>query len=127
MREVMMEGWDRMKFRRTLHGELLTQWEEMKNMLGEVATNEEHDRLVWRLNEKNRFVVRDLYLFFKSSPLAGFRGIWKLKTPLKIKIFLWLMIKKSILTKDNLIKRGWTKNEECHFCSGKESIDHLMF
>ena len=37
------------------------------------------------------------------------------------------MIKKSILTKDNLIKRSWTVNEECHFCGINESVDHIMF
>ena len=32
--------------------------------------------------------------------------IWKLKVPLKIKIFMWFLYKKIILTKYNLAKLG---------------------
>lgn len=42
----------------------------------------------------------------------------------KIKVFFWLIPKNSILTKDNLIKRGWQGSEACVFCGQKESIDH---
>uniref|UniRef100_A0A0A9D097 Reverse transcriptase zinc-binding domain-containing protein n=1 Tax=Arundo donax TaxID=35708 RepID=A0A0A9D097_ARUDO len=31
--------------------------------------------------------------------------LWKLKIPLKIKIFLWYLCKGVILTKDNLVKK----------------------
>jgi hypothetical protein len=37
------------------------------------------------------------------------------------------MIKCSVLTKDNLLRRGWTGDSHCHFCSKTESIDHLLF
>jgi hypothetical protein len=30
---------------------------------------------------------------------------WKLKLPLKIKIFMWFLLKGVILTEDNLLKR----------------------
>jgi hypothetical protein len=53
--------------------------------------------------------------------------LWKTKIPMKVRIFLWLMIKCSVLTKDNLLRRGWTGDPHCHFCSKNESIDHLLF
>jgi hypothetical protein len=31
--------------------------------------------------------------------------IWKMKVPLKIKIFMWFVYQKEILTKDNLKKK----------------------
>jgi hypothetical protein len=31
------------------------------------------------------------------------------------------------MTKHNLLKRGWTGNEQCHFCGEKETINHLLF
>lgn len=40
---------------------------------------------------------------------------------------MWLMLKNSIMTKDNLLRRGWTGSEQCHFCSGDETVDHLLF
>lgn len=47
--------------------------------------------------------------------------------PAKIKVFLWLMNKKSILTRGNLLKRGWKGDKCCFFCGQDESIDHLFF
>jgi hypothetical protein len=46
---------------------------------------------------------------------------------MKVRIFLWEVLKHSILTKDNLLKRGWTWNDQCQFCGGKETIQHLLF
>jgi hypothetical protein len=46
---------------------------------------------------------------------------------MKVRIFLWGVLKNSILTKDNLLKIGWTGNEQCHLCSDNETINHLLF
>jgi hypothetical protein len=32
--------------------------------------------------------------------------LWKIRIPLKIKVFLWLLCREAILTKDNLVKRN---------------------
>jgi hypothetical protein len=53
--------------------------------------------------------------------------LWKTKIPMKVRIFLWLMLKWCVFTKDNLLRRGWTGDSHCHFCSKTESIDHLLF
>lgn len=42
-------------------------------------------------------------------------------------MFLWLVNRKSILTKDNLLKRGWQGDKSCAFCGQDECIDHLFF
>jgi hypothetical protein len=55
------------------------------------------------------------------------QDIWKMKVPLKIKVFMWFLHQKVILTKDNLIRRQWISNEKCCFCDNKESIQHLFF
>jgi hypothetical protein len=49
-----------------------------------------------------------------------------LKVPLKIRIFMWFLNKKVLLTKDNLAKRKWTGSMKCAFCSSDESIEHLF-
>lgn len=43
------------------------------------------------------------------------------------KIFVWLTLQDSILTKDNLIKRKWKGSPACALCQDTESINHLMF
>ena len=53
--------------------------------------------------------------------------IWKLKIPLKIKVFLWNLGRGVILTKDNLAKRQWKGSLTCCFCNRNESIHHLFF
>jgi hypothetical protein len=52
--------------------------------------------------------------------------IWKLRTPLKIKIFLWYSRWGAILTKDNLAKRNWQGTKTCCFCYKEETIRHLF-
>jgi hypothetical protein len=56
-----------------------------------------------------------------------YKFLWKSKLPQKIKIFIWLVVRNKILTKDNLKKRNWKGSQECCFCGGDESIDHLFF
>ena len=53
--------------------------------------------------------------------------IWKLKVPLKIRIFMWFLQRKVILTKDNLLKRNWQGATKCCFCEHEETIQHLFF
>jgi hypothetical protein len=36
-------------------------------------------------------------------------------------------VRNKILTKDNLKKRNWISSQDCCFCGGDESIDHLFF
>jgi hypothetical protein len=38
------------------------------------------------------------------------KQLWKLKVPLKIKIFLWYLRKEVVLTKDNLAKQNWKRS-----------------
>ena len=53
--------------------------------------------------------------------------LWKLKIPLKIKVFIWLLHRGVILTKDNLARRNWKGSMLCCYCSYKENIAHLFF
>jgi hypothetical protein len=53
--------------------------------------------------------------------------LWKIKVPLKIKVFLWLHHREAIFTKDNSIKRNLKGNVMCCFCDSYESIQHLFF
>ena len=55
------------------------------------------------------------------------RYLWKLKIPLKIKIFLWFLFNGVTLTKDNLAKRQWNGSTKCCFCNMDETIQHLFF
>jgi hypothetical protein len=53
--------------------------------------------------------------------------LWKLKLPLKIKIFLWYLGRGVTLTTDNLAKCGWKGSMKYSFCNYNESIQHLFY
>jgi hypothetical protein len=58
--------------------------------------------------------VEDLILWIVQSQGSVLRAegsfpqifLWKTKIPMKVRIFFWLMLKNSILTKDNVLMRG---------------------
>lgn len=52
--------------------------------------------------------------------------IWKSKIPFKIKIFLWLVKHKKVLTKVTMSNRGWNGDTACGCCGLPESTDHLF-
>lgn len=127
VREVKEQGLNWIKFRRTLYGETEEHWQLLCQMVNSVHLSSDPDTVTWKLDNKGHFSVRSLYLQLKAGCMVGYRFLWQLKLPLKIKIFLWLMLKNSILTKDNLLRRGWAGCEQCHFCLAKETVDHLFF
>jgi hypothetical protein len=57
----------------------------------------------------------------------SFSRVWRSKLPEKIKIFMWVLEQKAILTKDNMIRRKWQGDPGCYFCGNPEDCDHLMF
>ena len=68
-----------------------------------------------------------MYLYvINSSSIPSSKYVWKVKFPLKIKVFMWFVHKQIILTKDNLAKRNWTGPTTCSFCDRDETIKHLF-
>jgi hypothetical protein len=94
----------------------------------QVHLNDEKDMFVWGLTSSGIFSIKLMYLDLLDDDTKYLKKyIWKMKVPLKIKIFMWFLHRKVILTKDNLIKRNWNGNDSCCFCVNDESIQHLFF
>jgi hypothetical protein len=73
-----------------------------------VNLTEDLDIFVWKLNTLGTFSVKSIYVDIMNAHTVFLRKyIWKIKVPLKIKIFMWFLYKKLILTEDNLAKRKW--------------------
>jgi hypothetical protein len=53
--------------------------------------------------------------------------LWTIRIPLKIKVFIWLLYREAILTKDNLVKRNWHGMLCVTFVIVFETIQHLFF
>jgi len=55
------------------------------------------------------------------------QAVWKLKIPPRVQIFLWLLSKNKLLTRNNLGKRRELDDLTCLFCSETITIHHLFF
>jgi hypothetical protein len=69
------------------------------------------DIFKWSLNFSGQFSVNSMYQpFIDTNVVSNNSYLWKIKNPLKIKIFIWLLYREAISTKDNLVKRNWNEN-----------------
>ena len=115
-------------FRRTLIGNKWDKWLELVHRIRQVNITNEHDIFIWRLTVNGSFSVKSIYVDLLNEHTKYLRKyIWKMKVPLKIKIFMWFLHRKVILTKHNLIKRNWNGNKSCSFCEREEYVHHLFF
>jgi hypothetical protein len=99
-------------FRRRIYGALEVDYNNLITQCNNTDISEEDDKSVWLLGNKG-FSVNSFYKEIKCSqiPLSS-SFLWKTRLPHKIKAFLWLVMHKKILTKDNLFKKSgraiWT-------------------
>ncbi len=94
-----------------------------------MAPRVENDEVFWRWQDKGVFTVRSTYAFISNGGLRDLyaRSLWSLRTPPRVQILCWLILKKSLLTTDKLHRRGWVGNTLCVLCGGaEETIDHLF-
>ena len=128
VRGVIEKGWNAMSFKRNIDGGYGGLWDSLKRRCEDILMHGGRDKPMWMLNANRIFTVKSLYLHLVRTDM-GFPHtfLWKVKVPAKIKFFLWLLSKKSILTRDTLLKRGWKGDKHCVFCGQEENIDHLFF
>jgi zinc-binding in reverse transcriptase len=93
-----------------------------------VINHHKKDVLLWRWQSKGMFYVHSLYKWLEYGGLRNidFAVMWKTNLPLKIKKFIWLVRKNRVLTKLNLIKKGWNESTECMFCNEEKSTYHIF-
>jgi hypothetical protein len=117
-----------MSFRRLFTADKWVLWLQLVERLMDIQLTNDNNKFVWDLTPSGCFTVRSMYLDILDDQTKYLRKyIWKMKVPLKIKIFMWFLHHKVILTKDNLVKRNWEGSKTCVFCDKGESIHHLFF
>ena len=115
-------------WRRDLIGNKLISWNNLLSRLEGIELRHERDEFRWNLDQSGVFYVKSHYLglIHQDTPNLN-KKLWKLKTPLKIKIFLWYLRRGVILTKDNLVRRNWQGSQQYCFWNENETIQHLFF
>ena len=92
-------------FRRDLLGPRLAAWNDLLSRLEVIQLSDEPDTFRWKLHQNGKFSVKSMYdaMVHNEVPIDN-RKLWKLKIPLRVKIFLWFMNRGVILTRDNLAR-----------------------
>jgi hypothetical protein len=94
-------------FQRALVGHYLHSWNSLVLRMVNIHLNDQQDVLRWSVTKRGEFSVRSMYnAILNSNIMPHSRFVWKIKLPLKVKIFLWFLFKGVTLTKDNLVKRN---------------------
>jgi hypothetical protein len=97
-------------FRQALSGNRGTRWLHLVNRLMDINLSAQPDSFVWKLTTSGKFTVKSFYLDFMNDHRPFLRKyLWKIKVPLKIRIFMWFLHQQVLLTKDNLAKRNWVE------------------
>jgi hypothetical protein len=90
-------------FQRVLVGENLRLWHLLVLRVAHVELYGENGMFKWDLSMTGHFFVRSTYrAFLNNNHVTYNKTLWSLKVPLKIKIFMWYLIRGVVLTKDNL-------------------------
>jgi hypothetical protein len=103
-------------FRRALIGHNILSWNSLVLRMVNVHLNDQDDILRWSLIEMGQFSTRSMYnAILNLNILPNLRFLWKIKIPLKVKIFLWFLFSGVTLMKDNLVRRNWHGSENVVF------------
>ena len=90
--------------------------QSLKDLCAHVNLVEKEDICRWLLTNSGCFPVKSMYVALKLDTVEWkHKEVWLTRVPMKIKVFLWLVFHKSILTKDVLIRRGW-KDRDSRYC-----------
>jgi hypothetical protein len=127
--KVMESSPPNVTFRRSIVGPRQASWNALLQRLDSVQLTQGSDVFRWNLTENGKFSVDSMYkaLIHPEVQVDSNNKIWKMKIPLKTKVFAWYLRRGVILTKDNLVKRNWHGSKSCVFCHQDETIRHLFF
>jgi hypothetical protein len=62
-----------------------------------------------------------------GTPRKHFREISKIAVPMKIRIFLWQLVRKRLPSNDNVHRRHGPSNGRCAMCDEFEDTSHIFF
>jgi hypothetical protein len=125
--EVLSTSPLNVSFRRALIGHNLETWYELVGKVLTIRLTSNRDAFIWNLHKSGVFSTRSMYKALITEGIVPRKcPIWKIRVPLKIKVFLWYIKNGVILTKDNLAKRNWKGSLGCCSSSSLETIQHLF-
>lgn len=93
------------------------------------SPNLRQDGVSWPFHPSGSFSVKSLYNIISGintrDKEAGF--IWNSVTPSKVKVFLWILLKRKLNTKLTLSHKGWQGDITCSLCNQSPESDEHIF
>ncbi|KAJ4804331.1 RNA-directed DNA polymerase (reverse transcriptase)-related family protein [Rhynchospora pubera] len=128
LQEVVLTHGSILHFSRSLNGILRQEWHELTTILHNTCLKNEDDTMNWRWETNGIYTSHSLYQFlnFGGVPNHLSNIWWELKVPVKIQVFMWLVMHDKILSKHNLSKKGWPGDVSCCCCGDVETTTHLF-
>ncbi|XP_020412737.1 uncharacterized protein LOC109947231 [Prunus persica] len=88
------------------------------------------DTCIWGPTSNGVFSVKTAYELsarFNDVPGSPWNFIWNLKIPPRVKMFIWLLTQKKILTNVQRVRRKLSRDPSCPLCHyHEESLQHLF-
>ncbi|XP_020253975.1 uncharacterized protein LOC109831047 [Asparagus officinalis] len=103
---------------------------DLLNLIKDSHPSNNFDHAEWSLTTNKQFSINSLYNFLneRGVPSPIYKVIWNPLVLSKVRIFLWLLSKNKLHTKEVLFSKGWQGDTTCSFCELElESIEHLFF
>jgi hypothetical protein len=78
--------------------------------------------------KSGQFSITSLYreLVFLGVVNKWMMSLWRVRLPLKIKVFLWQICNEKIQSAEQLKKKNWSGPLECKLCGEIESTNHIF-
>ena len=94
-----------------------------------VQLNELPDKLVWRWTADGTYTASSAYrmLHHGTTSSRGHRLVWKTWAPLRVRIFLWLALRRRHWAANRRGRHGLEARDTCFLCDqDQETIDHII-
>ncbi|KAE8787303.1 retrotransposon protein [Hordeum vulgare] len=123
---ALEDGWH-VTFRRPLGPVEVLEWELLLAVIP-LPTWAVSDSISWSLSPSGEFSVSSTYLALcRMSVLSWLSPLWKAPLPLKIKIFVWQLLRDCLLSGTEVLKRHGPGNGICPLCHVPETGSHILF
>ncbi|KAE8784960.1 Heparanase-like protein 2 [Hordeum vulgare] len=120
------DGWQ-VAFRRPLDPVEVQDWELLQAVVPLPASSD-RDSVSWSLSPSGEFSVSSAYLALCRMPvLPWLSPLWKAPLPLKIKIFVWQLLRDRLPLGTEVLKCHGPDNDICPLCHVLETGSHIMF
>jgi len=95
------------------------------------GTSNEPDKPIWKLQWKGVFTVKSCYWSSNAGQRRNriwpWRLVWKIKIPLKVSCFAWLVCRRACLTHEVLQKKRRQICSRCFMCDQDAEVNGHLF